>query len=117
MNFLADESIDAPIVRLLCESGYQVQYIAEMTPGVSDTVVLELANRDACPLITADKDFGELVFRQQRLMHGIVLVRLAGMSPQQKASIVLSVVRDHGDELIGAFTVVSKTAVRVRRLN
>ena len=74
MNFLADESIDAPIVRLLREAGYRVHYIAETAPSISDATVLDLANRDACPLITADKDFGELVFRQRRVMHGVILI-------------------------------------------
>ena len=81
MNLLADESVDAPIVWLLREAGHTVHYIAEMKPGVSDAVVLDHANREACPLITADKDFGELVFRQRLLTHGVVLLRLAGVSP------------------------------------
>jgi predicted nuclease of predicted toxin-antitoxin system len=72
VNLLADESVDAPIVWLLREAGHTVHYIAEMKPGVSDAVVLDHANREACPLITADKDFGELVFRQRLLTHGVV---------------------------------------------
>ena len=43
--------------------GYSVDYIAEMQPGVSDEVVLTLANEHDMVLITADKDFGELIYR------------------------------------------------------
>jgi predicted nuclease of predicted toxin-antitoxin system len=116
VNFLADESVDAPIVWLLREAGHTVHYVAEMNPGVSDVVVLDLANRETCPLTTADKDFGELVFRQRLLMRGVVLLRLAGVSSQQKANIVLAVIRDHGHELADAFTVVTRSAIRVRKL-
>ena len=33
-------------------------------------------------LITADKDFGELVYRLGRIHAGVVLIRLAGLSPE-----------------------------------
>jgi len=49
MNLLADESVDSEIVRRLRRDGHSVQYVAEMLPGVSDEIMLELANREhAC---------------------------------------------------------------------
>ncbi len=51
-----------------------------MEPGVSDDEVLELAklaNLEEIPLLTTDRDFGELVFRQGRLHSGVILVRLS----------------------------------------
>lgn len=75
MNFLADESVDGPIVTRLRQDGHQVEYVAEMQPGISDDRVLVLANQEGSLLITADKDFGELIFRQRRLMPGVVLIR------------------------------------------
>jgi hypothetical protein len=36
MNFLADESVDRPIVERLRQEGHQVSYIAEVGPGMSD---------------------------------------------------------------------------------
>jgi predicted nuclease of predicted toxin-antitoxin system len=59
-----------------------------MEPGVSDDVVLDLAYQESELLLTADKDFGELVFRQGRLAYGILLVRLAGLSLTGKAEVV-----------------------------
>jgi len=40
--------------------------------------------------LTADKDFGELVFRQRLLHSGIVLIRLAGLKPETKAELVVT---------------------------
>jgi predicted nuclease of predicted toxin-antitoxin system len=65
--------------------------------------------------LTADKDFGELVFRQQRLSPGIILIRLAGMPANEKASLVAGVVKDHEAELAQAFTVLTPKTVRIRR--
>ena len=61
MKLLADESIDRQIVEHLRLDGHHVSYIAEMEPGIPDDAVLNLANDEEALLITADKDFGELV--------------------------------------------------------
>ena len=39
-------------------------------------------------LVTADKDFGELVFRQGAVHTGVVLLRLAGLQNVTKGGIV-----------------------------
>ena len=116
MNFLADESIDRQIVARLRQDGHAVQYVAEMAPGISDDNVLDMANREASLLLTADKDFGELVFRQGRFTLGTLLVRLAGMAPERKSEVVASVILQHGEELPGAFSVLTARSLRIRRL-
>lgn len=77
MKILADESVDRAIVERLRQHNYQVWYVAEMEPGISDGVVLNFANREEAILLTADKDFGEIVFRQKRTAKGVILIRLA----------------------------------------
>jgi predicted nuclease of predicted toxin-antitoxin system len=54
-----------------------------------------LANHEEAILLTAEKDFGELVFRQGTVAPGIVLVRLAGLSPMIKAEIVAAAIINH----------------------
>jgi Domain of unknown function (DUF5615) len=44
-----------------------VVYVAELSPVQDDDTVLNQANESAAILITADKNFGELVFRQKRI--------------------------------------------------
>jgi predicted nuclease of predicted toxin-antitoxin system len=63
MNILADESVAAPIVAQLRQAGHDVQFITELAPGSSDPAILVRANQDDRLLLTADKDFGELVVR------------------------------------------------------
>ncbi len=117
MNFVADENIDEPIVTRLREDGHTVWFVAEMEPGISDETVLYIANEQDAPLITGDKDFGELVFRLKSVTAGVILIRLPGLSPNQKAEIVSQVIEQHTDELPEALTVVSQTAVRIRQTN
>jgi predicted nuclease of predicted toxin-antitoxin system len=88
-----------------------------MESRIADGVVLDLANRETVLLLTADKDFGELVFRQHRLASGVVLVRLAGLSSARKAEIVVSVIDEHAAELPNAFAVITPGIFRIRRMS
>jgi len=73
LNYPADESVDWQIVERLRQDGHQVWYVAEMESGISDENVLDLVNKERHLLITADKDFGELVFLQRRLSQVLFL--------------------------------------------
>lgn len=114
MNLLADESVDRMIVHGLRREGHEVDYIAELSPSVSDDDVLRAANARRALLLTADKDFGELVFRQGRVHGGVVLIRLAGLESSQKADTVCRAFRQHGAEFLGTFSVISAGLVRIR---
>jgi predicted nuclease of predicted toxin-antitoxin system len=116
MKFLADENMDVAIVERLRQDGHQVWYVVEMEPGIPDDEVLALANREGAILITADKDFGELVFRLRYLATGIILIRLAGLSISVKSDILATTIKEHGSELFSAFTVVAPKSIRIRKL-
>ncbi len=64
MTFFCDEGVERQVVERLRADGHEVSYVAEVDPGLSDDDVLSDARRLEAPLITNDKDFGELVFRQ-----------------------------------------------------
>ncbi|MEX2375946.1 MAG: DUF5615 family PIN-like protein [Dehalococcoidia bacterium] len=115
MKLLCDEGVERQIVEALRASGHAVTYVAEMSPGVSDDDVLELATEEQALLVTSDKDFGELVFRQGRTHFGVVLLRLHGLDPSQKGAVTSAVVAEHGEKLVSAFSVVEHRQVRIRR--
>jgi len=117
VNFLADESIDKPIVDALRLSGYIVEYVAELSPSISDNIIFEMANKNNALLLTADKDFGELVFRLLRLSSGVILIRLAGLSQKKKTEIIVHTISKHASELREAFSVITHTGIRIRRIN
>lgn len=114
MNFLADESVDYPVVERLRADGHTVTAVAEMAPSIPDDLVLAQANQHEAILLTGDKDFGELVFRQRLVTAGVVLIRLAGLAAMTKAAIVATVVQAHEVKLHHAFTVISPGMVRIR---
>ena len=114
MIFLADEYVDQSIVDRLRVDGHEVLSVAELEPSIPDDAVLSLASERQSLLLTADKDFGDLVFRQRRVNAGVVLLRLEGLSSSTKALIVSAAVLEHGAKLLDAFTVISPGIVRIR---
>lgn len=114
MSWLADEGIDRIVVECLREAGYPVVWIAEQCPGASDERVLFLAHELSAVLITSDKDFGELVFRQGRASSGVLLARLSGLLPADRARRVREALDRHAEEFGGHFSVLSPRSLRIR---
>ncbi len=114
MDLVADENVDAPIVAALRQGGHGVVYVRELDPGIADAQVLALANERGALLLTSDKDFGELVFRQGLVHAGVILYRLAGLTSGCKAALILDLLRVRGAELVGAFTLIAPNQVRIR---
>jgi predicted nuclease of predicted toxin-antitoxin system len=115
VKLLADENIDRPIVERLRKDGHLVLHVAEMQPGIPDEQVMQKANQEKALLLTADRDFGELVFRQDRAMYGVILIRLAGLSPHRKVKIVSAALQKHGEALANSFTVIDRSSIRIRK--
>jgi predicted nuclease of predicted toxin-antitoxin system len=65
VKIVADENVDKQIVGRLRANGYEVLYVAELDPRIDDEAVLLRSRQTDAILLTADKDFGELVFRQR----------------------------------------------------
>lgn len=115
MNILADENIARQVVERLKQDGHNVRYTIQGL-GLADTIVLDTAYRESAVILTDDKDFGDLVIQQSLPTAGVILVRLPGIPPEQKAEIVAKIVHDHEESLIHAMTVITPHKVRIRPL-
>lgn len=116
MKILADESVDIPVYEYLKHAGFSIEHVSFIESGATDLQVLDLAYSQKLLLLTVDKNFGELAFRNKRPSNGIVLYRLSGLTNLQKSDIILRVFNEKGKELHSNFTVVTKTQVRIRKL-
>jgi predicted nuclease of predicted toxin-antitoxin system len=115
MKFLADENIDKSIVEHLRRQGHIILYVSEMKSSISDDEIIKQANQENAILLTADKDFGELVFRQNRVVYGVILIRLVGLSSAHKAELVASALQKYSNELTEHFAVITPGAIRIRK--
>jgi hypothetical protein len=58
-----------------------------------------------------------LVYADGSAHSGVILIRLHGLRPADKAARVVMAISAHEGELHGAFTVIDKRNIRIRRLN
>lgn len=75
-TFLADENVTQEVVDAARQAGYDLKWIKELRPGVDDDTVLQISLSEKRVLLTFDKDFGEMAFRQGKSAScGIILFR------------------------------------------
>lgn len=85
IQLLADENIPLKTVDLLKKQGVDILSVTEFSSGLSDRELLELAERKRRIIITFDKDFGQLIFKEKLKTKGLILLRFIPKSPQQIA--------------------------------
>lgn len=88
MKLLADVNIEKPIVDYMVEIGFDVKWIPDYNCMLPDDDLLAIANAESRVLMTNDKDFGELVFRQNKIATGIILIRMKGADSEKKVEAV-----------------------------
>lgn len=115
MKLLADENIESEIVTALRSVGFEVADIKDIDPGINDDDVLRRAKTSNAVLLTYDKDFGELVFRERLATNGVIFLRLPNTPRSEKIRRVVEVLSDHEVDLVGSFTVVSVRGLRIRK--
>ena len=116
MRWLLDECVDLALVELLRQAGHDVTYVSDIAPRASDMEVMTRAESEARLLLTEDKDFGDLVFRQARPVPGIVLLRIGAMQRHLKPERLTAAVDQFGVSLFGRYTVVEEGRFRSRPL-
>jgi predicted nuclease of predicted toxin-antitoxin system len=106
-RYLANENFPAEIVHHLRRRGDDVLYAAEEMVGAPDIELLRRALADDRIVLTFDRDFGELVFRnRQPAASGVVLFRLRQQPPDLTLNFLLAVF-DSNPQLRGMFSVCS----------
>ena len=113
MKLVADESVEGQVVSALRDAGYSVHFIAETSPAIADNEVLAIAYREQALLITADKDFGDLVYRQRRPHSGVLLMRVSE-NQAENAAVTLAAIQQHGTQMLHRFSVLSDGMLRIR---
>ena len=113
MLFLADESCDACMIRVLRAGGHDVAAVADVDQGAPDSTVIKLALDTSRILITEDKDFGQLVRASGHGHSGIILLRYPFQLRHHIAEKLLALVRSRGETLASSFTVVEPGRIRI----
>jgi predicted nuclease of predicted toxin-antitoxin system len=112
MRFLVDECTGPAVAAWLLSQGHEVFSVYEASRGMDDEVVIEKAFRENWILITNDKDFGDMVIRERKPHHGVIMMRLDDERSKSKIEILKSLLDNHTDRLTDQFVVVTEKKVR-----
>ena len=116
LRFLLDESTNYQIAPHLRQLGHNVTAVGQDYPAsLKDRVILGIAQREDRIVITNDRDFGEMVVRESLPHAGVILFRLGSVTTGDLIQRLDTVLAEHPEDL-GAFLIVSRTRVRIRRL-
>ena len=115
MKFLLDVCVSSrSLEAFLADQGHDVLSALTIDPKASDEFLMEKALLDERVLVTADKDFGELVF-VRRLPHGPV-VRLVELSVDEHVRGIAELLEDHAIDLTGPLIItITRGRIRIRR--
>jgi predicted nuclease of predicted toxin-antitoxin system len=98
----------------LADAGHDVTAIARDYPAaLTDEAVLAIADQERRILITNDRDFGELIFRQRRPHAGIMYFRLPLASSVNEKLAWLQLILTEQQAALGKFLVVTPGGLRV----
>jgi len=118
VNILADEGFNGNFVKDLRNQGFIVEWILEISPGISDFEVIQHAKSNKQILLTEDKDFGEWVFAHQVEGLTIIFVRYkAEEVPEiiENLSLILKELKSKDDEKF-EFITINKNKIRRRKI-
>lgn len=82
---------------------------------MADPDVLLKALSENWILITNDKDFGEMVFRERRQHHGVIFLRLNDERSANKIDVIRGLLAKYSDKLTDRFVIVTETKARFAR--
>ena len=116
MRLLANENIPGDAVTALRAAGHDVAWVRSDAPGSSDRDVLARAIGESRVLLTFDKDFGELAWREGLPAHcGVILLRLPMPAPAVAGRVIAEILAAR-DDWPGHFAVVEPGRIRMRPL-
>lgn len=112
---LANENFPAPAIRKLLAAGIDVIAVREAMPSASDKEVMAYARREQRWIVTFDRDYGDLVFREGLLPPpAILFFRQEPYPPDRPADLVLAMLYDP-QQAEGCMVVISEQNIRRKR--
>ncbi len=114
-KLLLDENIGKRVYLWLKEKGYDIVSIIEESPGIEDIKILKRALKENRIVVTLDRDFGRLIFKNSNKHVGVLLLRLKEESAKNIFNTIVRVINQYGEKIKGKFTVVTESRVRIRQ--
>lgn len=113
MRFIVDECTGSKVSKWLRDANYEVFSVFDEVRGMTDDEVLTKALIENWILITNDKDFGEMIFRERRTHNRIIFLRLEDERAANKIKVLEQLLENYAEKLPEQFITVTETKVRI----
>jgi predicted nuclease of predicted toxin-antitoxin system len=77
---------------------YKIISIRKINHEMPDLEILQLSNKESALIITMDKDFGELIYKQFSFHQGVLLLRLEDAVAEEKLSVIQNIFQNNYEE-------------------
>lgn len=115
MRFLANDNFPKDSVDILNNNNIDTLSISKIKPGISDTEVINISNNDRRIILTFDKDYGELIYKNKiKPINGVILFRWNFFKPETPALFLLEKINSFTFE--NKFTIISHNSIRQRNI-
>jgi len=115
MRFLVDECTGPDVANWLREQQHNVFSVYEQARGMEDDDIIKKVFAENWILITNDKDFGKMIYREGRPHRGVVFLRLDDERAFSKIATIRRLLEGYADRLIDHYVVVTEKRVRFAR--
>jgi predicted nuclease of predicted toxin-antitoxin system len=115
MKFLIDENVGDSIVQYLTKRGHDIIRAREL-PFREDSSLVNYAFEENRIIVTNDKDFGFLIYRQMLSSRGVILFRFTQETPSLKVSALEMILSKLANRIVDHFIVASDDKIRIRPL-
>lgn len=113
MKFLIDSCVSGFAVKALRDAEYEVLWIPESGKDPGDEEIIKKAFSEELILVTADKDFGELVFVLN--LPRPTIIRLVDIPARKQGEVLLKLIETYKDDIEKkALITVDRYRIRVR---
>jgi predicted nuclease of predicted toxin-antitoxin system len=97
-RFLANENVPGEAVEAARQAGLDLEWVEEITQAADDDDVLARSIAGQRVLVTFDKDFGEMAFREgKKATYGVILMRPRLRHPNYMSRFMLAVLKQPVD--------------------
>ncbi|MFD1872148.1 DUF5615 family PIN-like protein [Hymenobacter bucti] len=115
MKFIIDVGVGRSVEVQLAADGYEVLPVRDRDPHMADREILSWAVQEQAIVVTMDKDFGDLIWKERLPHAGVVLLRMEDATGPERADAMRRIARDFSSELPHHFTVFKNDRLRISR--
>jgi predicted nuclease of predicted toxin-antitoxin system len=119
VRFLIDNNLSPVLAEIMRAAEHDVSHVREIgLQAAADELVLARAQAEEHVVVSADTDFGTLLYRSGAKLPSVLLIRrLVGRRAAEQAATILANLPAVADDLeAGAIVVLTDDWVRIRRL-